>query len=143
MIIYRKCGICGRKVPENLMCKCEIQNERNRYKDYNKRVRYSDENKKYSGFYNSPSWHRMSDYTRIKYNGLCLMCLLRHNKITPCDVVHHLEEIRTTIGWEHRLNEDGLIPLCHSCHNWLHKNYTKEKEIIAQCLISEYESLYK
>lgn len=140
MPIYRKCSICHGKVKAGTKCKCEIKQQKERYKEYNKRIRYNEENKKYSEFYNSVAWNRISKYIRIKYNGLCLMCLLKDKVLNPCDVVHHIEEIRE--DYDKRLEEKNLITLCHKCHNMLHSNYTEKDKIELKKMLKEYEKNY-
>ncbi len=117
MATYRRCGKCGKKIPQGTKCECLKES----IKEYNNRIRYNKDNIKYSKFYSSTSWRKLSKYIRIKYNDLCLMCLIKDNAISPADVVHHITEIRE--DYSKRLEENNLITLCHSCHNNLHANY--------------------
>ncbi|MCH1677402.1 HNH endonuclease [Enterococcus faecalis] len=32
-------------------------------------------------------------------------------------IVHHRQEVRTAMGWEHRLDIDNLESICQECHN--------------------------
>lgn len=137
MAVYSKCSQCGKKILQGQQCECN----KNRYKDYNKRIRYNKDNKKYNDFYNTGDWKRVSGFIRIKYNGLCLMCLLKYKEIIPVDVVHHIEPIRD--DYSKRLEEDNLIPLCHGCHNSIdHINYTKELKEELRNLLKEYKRKY-
>lgn len=117
MATYRRCGKCGKKIPQGTKCECLKES----IKEYNNRIRYNKDNIKYSKFYSSTSWRKLSKYIRIKYNDLCLRCYIKDKVIVPADVVHHITEIRE--DYSKRLEENNLITLCHSCHNNLHANY--------------------
>lgn len=137
MPIYTKCGSCGKKILKGTKCECR----KDRYKEYDKRVRLKGDNKQYAKFYNSVAWKRMSASINKKYNGMCLMCLLRDKSITPSDVVHHIETIRER--FDKKLEEENLIPLCHRCHNNIdHINYSNELKNELRRLLLEYEKKY-
>lgn len=137
MPIYRKCTQCGRKVLYGKPCECR----KDRYKEYDKKIRYNKDNKKYSEFYDSMDWKTLSSIIKSKYNGLCLMCLLKYEHIIPSDVTHHIIPIRE--DYSKRLEEDNLIPLCHRCHNNIdHINYTEEMKSNLKRLLKEYEKKY-
>jgi len=142
-MLYRLCTICKKRVEYGKQCQCEIDRGKARHKEYNARVRFIEENKKYADFYNSVAWKRMTEYIRTKYSNLCLMCLLKDNRIIQAELIHHILEIRTPEGWEDRLNEDGLVTLCHSCHNELHADYTEDKIKMLRELIKEYKEIYE
>lgn len=137
MPVYVRCGRCGKKILQGTICECKKES----YKEYDKRVRYSKGNIKYSMFYKSKEWISISNYIRHKYYGLCVMCLIKYNELTPSDVVHHIEEIKE--NWNKRLDENNLIPLCHKCHNELHGHYgTIEKEKL-KVILSKYAEKYR
>lgn len=142
MALKRHCSICGKKVEYGTKCECEVEKEKERYKEYDRNVRNNEENIKYSKFYSSKEWKRLSEYIKNKYYGMCLQCLLIDGEIINCDVAHHIEEIRTDIGWEQRLSEDNIILLCHSCHNNIHNDYTDEKKESLRKLKLKYEETY-
>ncbi|AEY65410.1 hypothetical protein Clo1100_1158 [Clostridium sp. BNL1100] len=134
--IYTKCS-CGKKIIQGSKCECR----KDRYKRYDKEVRYNQDNIKYTEFYNSPEWDKLSQYIKNKYNGLCLMCLLDNDEITACDLVHHITPIR--IDFSKRLDVKELIPLCHACHNSIdHINYTEEVKSKLRALLTEYQKKY-
>ena len=123
MTVYRRCGKCGKKIAQGVTCEC-VKATR---KEYNKNVRYNKDNMKYSKFYDSIHWKRMSTYIRCKYNGLCLVCYIKYKVLKIADVVHHIVELKE--DYSKRLDEENLVTLCHSCHNILHSNYAeKEKQ---------------
>lgn len=136
MAIYRRCGSCGRKIIKGDKCECT----KVRVRDYNKKVRYNKDNIEYSKFYDSPYWKRMSKYIRIKYNGLCLYCLIKYEIEALADVVHHIIELKE--DYSKRLEEDNLLTLCHSCHNNLHKNYTENDKKELYKIKNIYEKEY-
>lgn len=136
MAIYTKCSRCRKKILKGTVCECSKE----RHKEYNKRVRFNSENKKYADFYNSVAWKRLSRYIKLKYNSLCLSCLVNHNEVVACEVVHHIDEVRE--DWEARLREDNLITLCHSCHNTLHANYIEKDKLELRNILQSYSRKY-
>lgn len=136
MPVYTKCSRCGKRVPQGSVCECSKQ----RYKEYNKKVRQSKDNIQYTRFYNSPEWKRLSQYIKIKYKHLCVMCLIKNHEINLSDAVHHIEEIREC--WEERLDEKNCIPLCHRCHNSIHIDYTNNIKKELRELLNQYAKNY-
>lgn len=74
-------------------------------------------NKKSANFYNSTAWRKKRKEIMQNYNGLCQSCL-SNDKIVQADVVDHIIEYKDddTLA----LENDNLIPLCHTCHNRKH-----------------------
>ncbi|MBS6544000.1 MAG: HNH endonuclease [Veillonella sp.] len=48
---------------------------------------------------------------------MCEVCERNDHTKTLATIVHHVEEIRTPIGWEKRLDINNLESICQSCHN--------------------------
>lgn len=95
-------------------------------REYNRRVRYSKPNSKYSMFYHTPEW-RNARAIQLYDTPYCEVCA-SHGRITQAQMVHHKVEIRTTEGWEHRLDPEYLESICYSCHNAIeHKHSNKNK----------------
>lgn len=113
-----------------------------RNKTYDKSVRKKDDNLKYYEFYHGKEWKLINELVKKHYNGLCLMCLLKEDRITSYDVIHHVLEIKSNEGWKHRLDKKLLVPLCHACHNKIHADYTEDKVKMLRNLIKEYEEIY-
>ncbi len=65
-------------------------------------------------FYNSTAWRKKRVEIMQQYNGLCQVCAAS-NVVRSADVVDHIKEFRDEP--ELALNNDNLVPLCHSCHN--------------------------
>lgn len=146
MALKKLCPRCHKLIDYNLkMCKeCEDKQkdiESKRQKDYDKKIRYADNNVKYAKFYHSVEWIKLSEYVKMSFNGLCIMCLLEDDVINSYDVVHHIVEIKE--DWDKRLDSDNLITLCHLHHNKLHRNYTEEKKEHLKELLKRYSELYE
>ncbi|BDR75770.1 HNH endonuclease [Clostridium tetani] len=140
MAIYTVCSNCCREIEQGSKCICGIDKER--YKRYNKYVRYSKDNIKYTRFYNSVEWKRLSNYIRSKCNNMCIMCLLEEDKISPVDVVHHVIPIR--MNFSKRLQESNLLPLCHNCHNKVdHEDITKEYVDKCVSILEKFKTKYR
>ncbi|MDZ5609754.1 HNH endonuclease signature motif containing protein [Bacillus pseudomycoides] len=84
-------------------------------------------------FYDSKAWRDCRRLALTRDNYLCQECL-KHNIITPADMVHHIKERSEYPGLA--LTLDNLISLCNACHNKEHpekgggkKNKKKERKI--------------
>lgn len=84
-------------------------------------------------FYNSKGWRRLSRKIIRAAHGECRMCKAEH-KLSRATLVHHIKHLR-----EHpelAYTESNLMPLCHDCHERIHrrgiyagaKGYTNEEK---------------
>ncbi len=65
-------------------------------------------------FYNSRVWRKKRKEIMLNYGGLCQVCL--SNDITrEADVVDHIIELKDDDSLA--LDNNNLVPLCHTCHN--------------------------
>jgi 5-methylcytosine-specific restriction endonuclease McrA len=116
--------------------------KRERYKQYARDRQDKEEQR----FYSSSEWINLAEYIRRKFNGICVVCLLKDNVISYVEAVHHIVEIKD--DWDLRLSEDNLICLCSSCHSKVHRLYkksSKDKEKMQEILyrlIEQYENEY-
>lgn len=147
MAIKKMCPRCG-KIIDHTDKYCDecsknvIKNKKDSDRQYNKFIRQV-RDKQYTDFYVSKEWKIVSNIVKDKYKGLCIMCLLQDDKLNSYDLIHHVLELKTDGGWEHRFDVDeGLVPLCHAHHNELHGNYNNEKIKMLRELIKEYKKIY-
>ena len=89
-------------------------------KKYRNQLRASKKDK-FDEFYQTPAWKNMRDYILSKNNYLCGECR-KENRYTDADTVHHIVHLRAEGGWELRLKESNLMPVCRACHNKIHRN---------------------
>lgn len=89
--------------------------------------RYSDENKQYTKFYKSAAWRKVSHLIKLRDQGLCQQCL-KEGLVRPGKIVDHIQPLRSSYGWQHRLDETNLWYLCQSCHNKKSKIEKQERE---------------
>jgi|SRR5690606_9075941 len=68
-------------------------------------------------FYKSKAWQRCRESVLTRDNYLCQRCL-RNGKLTPADVVHHIEHLQDNPG--RAFDESNLESVCAACHNRLH-----------------------
>lgn len=81
-----------------------------------------------SDFYNSREWRKLSKKVIRDGNGECLECK-KMGKVTEAVLTHHVNELKTRPDLAYSLtytDEKGetrpqLIPLCHDCHERIHK----------------------
>lgn len=91
---------------------CEIHMpEIVRYRNFSRKSKKDE----VDNFYNSPQWINMRNYILSKNHYRCAIC------DKEADTVHHKVHLREHGGWELRLKENNLIPICRSCHNKEHR----------------------
>ena len=61
-MLYKRCSGCGKKIPSNDICECQVHNARERYKDYNAKRNDKDEQR----FYRSVEWTRCKELRQIE-----------------------------------------------------------------------------
>lgn len=88
--------------------------------NYNKHIRDKDS----ASFYNSKAWRNKRKEIMNNYGGLCQRCL-EDDMIKEADVIDHIQELKDNPDLA--LDNDNLIPLCHSCHNKKTKEYKQAK----------------
>lgn len=120
MAIKKQCSKIGCKnlIPRNQKppyCKEHI----NEFKQLTSRNRQIQKDE-YDEFYSSTPWKKMRAYILSKHNYMCAECKER-GELQFADTVHHKHPIREPRGWELRLVESNLVPLCRSCHNKAHR----------------------
>lgn len=76
-------------------------------------------------FYNSKAWKKKRPIILKRDHYLCQYCLQRKT-ITPADVVHHIKELKDYP--ELALEDENLISLCHTCHNYEHPDKSRRKK---------------
>lgn len=112
------CEECSKKVD---------QEKAEKNKTYDKNVRQL-RDKKYTAFYHSKEWGKIVEVVKSRYKYLDIYSYYVLYQIEYGNVVHHIEMLKTTEGWEHRLNLDGLVYLSHSNHALIHNLYEKDYE---------------
>ncbi len=95
----------------------EVEDIRRWRKDYD----YRHKDDKHKKFYKSKEWKRLREYILKRDNYMCAECI-KVDKVTTCNTVHHLVEIRE--DFSKALDESNLVTICHDCHNKIHKRFT-------------------
>ena len=105
-MVKRKCKVAHcRQYVDMPELYCE-QHKGNTQRTYNKQVRHSPDNKKYADFYASTQWRNVRA-RKLSMNPMCEVC-----NASIATIVHHRQEVRTSMGWEHRLDIDNLESIC-------------------------------
>lgn len=78
---------------------------------------YTEEGKKAKAFYNSREWIRCRDLVLKRDGYLCQECL-KHQRLTPATIVHHIIHYRDDPTKALEMN--NLVSVCAECHNKLH-----------------------
>ena len=76
---------------------------------------------KYTRFYNSNEWRRLSAKRLADDGYRCAMCK------SIATEVDHIIEIKTSEGWDRRLDYTNTRSLCHDCHDKRHNRFQKRK----------------
>jgi hypothetical protein len=133
-MIYRKCPICGNKVPQYTECACETTRRRESYKQYQARIIRIENEKKVKDFYNSDEWNKCKANVAAHQFHLDIMELSRGN-IVQADLYHHIIEVKD--DWESRLDTNNIVGLTQGNHNHIHalmNRSAKEKRMVQDML---------
>ena len=96
-----------------------------RNKNANKKRVLNNRDNKEQCFYASLSWRRLRKYVLTQCKGICVYCLMEHNRFTESKDVHHIVTLKE--DWDKRLDSDNLICLCRDCHLYIHEVYTQDE----------------
>ena len=121
-MIYKRCSICGKRIPTGTQCECVEKIRKARQKDYDKNKR----NRKNAAFYHSQEWIRTRDYIMSLYDGIDVYMLCKIGEVVKADVVHHIVPLEE--DYDLRVTTDNLIPLSHVSHNAIHEMYNRSEE---------------
>ena len=122
MGLIRLCPICHGKVDYGKKCKCEIDKQKQKYRQY----KYDRKDKKEQVFYSSSEWIRIRNYVKSKQLNCCLFCWFKDNIFNDCDLVHHIIELKE--DWNKRIDVNNLICLCSHHHKFIHDLYNKSEK---------------
>ena len=131
-MILKQCNRCKALIPFGSVycttCKPIVEAEREKrraesIKESNRRYNRT-RDPKYTRFYNSVEWRRLSaKYAQDKqYKGE------RCPKFAT--EVHHIKPIQTPEGWDMRLDYTNLELLCLDCHNERHERFQRRKKYL-------------
>lgn len=112
------CEECSKKVKKD---KAESN------KQYDKNVRKL-RDKQYTSFYHSREWIKTVEVVKSKYKCLDIYSYYVLGVIEYGNICHHIELLKTSEGWEHRLDIEGLIYLTNTNHATIHSLYEKDYE---------------
>lgn len=120
-MLLRPCAKCGRLIPygKSRCPKCEILYEEQQEDNRRAQMRRYNEkrNPKYMRFYKGKHWKACSQAKLQESGYRCEGC----GKIAT--EVHHRTPIQTPDGWESRYDMDGLVAVCHRCHDRFHDRF--------------------
>lgn len=129
-MLLKECGRCKRLIPygKSYCDTCEpiVKAERDKRHEAKKMEadrRYnSKRDPKYSTFYNSKEWRRLSA-ARVQADGFrCVKCGAWASE------VDHIIPIQTEDGWTKRFDWDNLQSLCVKCHNEKHERFKSKRK---------------
>lgn len=124
-MLVKMCARCQKiiEAPNRYCDKCRtiVEKQTEEIKQRNNSRYNKQRDKKYTQFYNSKAWRKLSKKYRDKHY-LCEECqkeAKQGNKYTIelSEEVHHIQPIKTPEGWERRLDWNNLKALCHIHHD--------------------------
>lgn len=135
MPIYKRCPLCGKRIPEGSKCDCVPK----RYKEYD-RTR----DKEIQGFYRGGEWRRLSRFMAMRYQGLDVYELIHNNARVLGEAIHHIYPVDEY--WDMRFDTERLIMLSESNHRKFHAMMKAGKkqqviETLSFC-VAEYKRRY-
>ena len=134
-MIYKRCSGCGKKMPNNITCECQINSTRERYKEY--KINRSD--KEQQAFYRSKEWVKCKEHRVIELLNIDWYEYYINNNLVQGYTLHHIIELKEC--QERALDKENLIYLTQSNHIKIHKEYSKSgkdkvktQRILFKCL---------
>ena len=134
-MLYKRCGSCGKRIPINVTCKCQIDNTRERYKEYQAKRK----DKYEQAFYRSNTWIECKESRKIELLRVDWYEYYTTGEIVEGYAMHHIDELKECR--ERALDKSNLIYLTQSNHIKVHKAYLKSdkekvkmKRILFECL---------
>lgn len=121
-MMYKRCSSCGKRIPINSTCKCQIDNTRERYKEYKARRKDKDE----QAFYRSITWIECKEIRKIELLNIDWYEYYINGEITEGYSMHHIDELKESK--ERALDKSHLIYLTQSNHIKIHKVYLKSNK---------------
>ena len=119
------CRKCQRpvKYPNKYCDNCKLQGratEADNNRAANRRYNQS-RDKKYTRFYKSVEWRKLSGayMQHAQYK-----CEFKGSRCsTLATEVHHIKPIQSDKGWDQRLEWSNLMSVCVQCHNEIHRRF--------------------
>lgn len=134
-MLYKRCSGCGKRIPNNVTCKCQAYNARERYKDYNAKRNDKEEQK----FYRSKEWVKCKEHRQIELLYIDWYEYYINGNIVQGYTLHHIDELKECK--ERAIDKSNLIYLTQANHIRVHKEYlrsdrdkVKMKQILFECL---------
>lgn len=134
-MLYKRCSGCGKRIANNITCKCQLDNARERYKEY--KARRND--KEQQEFYRSRDWIKCKEHRLVELINIDWYEYYTNNNIVQGYTLHHIDELKECK--ERALDKSNLIYLTQANHIKIHKVYSKSnkekkemKKILFECL---------
>lgn len=134
-MLYKRCSGCGKKIASNITCICQINNTRQRYKEY----KASRSDKEQQEFYRSKEWIRCKEHRVIELLNIDWYEYYINNNLVQGYTLHHIIELKECE--ERALDRNNLIYLTQSNHRKIHREYLKSpkekiktQNILFKCL---------
>ena len=140
---YRGClNLIDLSIDNSYYCDKHKDSLKEDYKRY-KTLRHD---KKEQSFYSSKSWKQVKNIAMQHQLNLCLYCLIKKNKGSHAELVHHIIELKDDKS--KALDSSNLICLCDSCHKIIHNKYNRdmnskiEMQSLLFNILSEFDERY-
>lgn len=121
-MIYRKCTVCGCKIPQYTLCPCEQKKRLDNYRDYHQRRIQDEAEKERVTFYQSDEWEQCRNAVASHQFNLDLYEWSK-GEVIQADLYHHVIEVRDST--EDRIDIHNIIGLTQGNHNKIHAYMNK------------------
>lgn len=122
MPLFRLCSICNRELEYGKKCKCEIDKEKERYKEYAKHR----QDKDVQAIYSDKTWNKVKELVCRGQYGIDIVEYYKTGMIIPIEVCHHIVEIKEDISKAYDVT--NIIGLTQSNHIKIHNKYNNSSE---------------
>lgn len=109
-MIYKRCAMCGKRLPSGTQCGCRKREYREPEGIYK--------------LYHTQRWQKAREAVIAKFNGIDQWALY-HGRIECAETVHHI--IPTTDDGALFFSQGNLIPVSRASHDEIHALYRADK----------------
>ena len=121
-MLYKRCSGCGKRIVNNITCKCQLNNARERYKEYKSRRN----DKEQQEFYRSRAWIKCKEQRLVELINIDWYEYYTNNNIVQGYTLHHIDELKECK--ERALDKSNLIYLTQANHIKIHSQIKKKKK---------------
>ena len=125
-MIYKRCSMCGKRLPTGQECQCRSRQTSDRNKRYDKHQR----NKQSYDFYHSPAWLAVRQRVLDRADGLDEYEMYASSRVVLANTVHHI--VPLSEDKSKAIDMTNLIAVSSATHNMIHSRYDSGNKQVMQ-----------